>query len=173
MPDDSQATSAPPTPVTDDEARLEAARAELIETEKQRQQVKLAQFTCLEAGDRAGSTAAKAKITSLEDRLAELLLLIEGPVIGGREQGLEIRAARGRYKRLAADLAAANQRTQENGANIRAQAKLIEEKQRDLASEIKKLESLKANGCGRYEADRDLRKHIQLYSDLDFTSEAN
>ncbi len=170
MPNDTTQTAAPPT-VTDDEARLEAAREELLETERQRQQAKLSQFSCLEAGDRAGSTAAKEKIAACEDRLAELLLLIQGPVIGGREQGLEIRAARAKYKRLAADLAAANERLQAHGAAIRAQAKLIEHKTAELEAENKKLAAMKTNGCGHYAADLALKKHIQLYSDLDFSTE--
>ncbi|MGA9018123.1 MAG: hypothetical protein WB438_04215 [Candidatus Cybelea sp.] len=167
MPNEDTQAQAPP--VTDDEARLEAARAELIDADKKRQQLKLVQFQALEAGDRAGSAAAQAKITDLEARLAELLLLIEGPAIGGREKGLEYRAARAKNARLTADLNAAIARQAIVGTEIIAQRKAVVAKEAELKDENKKLAALNAKKTGVYEAARDLKAHQTLYSDIQFS----
>lgn len=171
MPFKDQPKDTPPTPVpvTDDaEAKLEAARAELLEVDKARSNATAAQFEFLNAGDRSGATVEKSKIDNCNNRLQELLLQIGGPV-NGAEKGLEIRAARAKYKRLTADLNAAILRRAEVGKEIIAQRDVVKAKEAELKDENKKLAALNAKKTGVYEASRDLKAHQALYSDLNFT----
>jgi hypothetical protein len=157
--------SAPTPSVDDTEARLEVARAEIIPTDQQKQQARLAEFKALELNDRDAVTAAQVQIDRCDARLAELLLLIEGPP-GKRDLGLEVRAARAKNARLTADLNAAILRQAEVGKEIIAQRNVVKAKEAELKDENKKLAALNAKKVGVFEAARDLKAHQTLYSDL-------
>jgi hypothetical protein len=148
-----------------DEQRLNDAERELMS--RHNDDTKLAEetFKAVMTGDSDAADEITAQRVKNQTRMHQLALAIEGPP-GKPRVGLRYLAARAKYKRLAADLESANQRLQENGVKIRAQAKLLEQKNAELAAEFKKLEVLKANGSGHYEANVALKRHLNEHPEI-------
>lgn len=153
---------------TKTDAPVATSATERIEIETQRRAELVARqgdiaeqifLTKLKNGD---TSALKSERKLIDDEIADIDTVIAGPP--GREQlGLRFLAAVEERRRLVAEMSAANERVQANGVAIREQNAKLDRLQKELDAEVKIAEKLSVNGCGHYEAQRDLDIHRKKF----------